>query len=138
MQVERSIDIEDEVRKALDPYFDIYCRPLPKNFKLPSLLVTQTSGYDKNRIDNFNITIDSRAETEAEALDLLLDATATLKEVAKHQLTQLSYAVINTCGSWGRDPVRPELAMASAQLTVYTHKVTKNIHKIVKENSYDT
>ena len=128
MQIERSIDIEDEVRIALSPYFNIYCRPLPENFELPSLLVTQTGGYDENRIDNFNITIDSRAETEAEALDLLLDATATLKEAAKLQLTNIRFVSVNSCGSWGQDPVRPDLAMASAQLTVYTHKVTKNIN----------
>lgn len=128
MDIERSIDIEDEVRIALSPYFTIYNRPLPPNFEIPSLLVTQTGGYDENRIDNFNITIDSRAETEAEALDLLLDATATLKEVARLQATRLRFVTVNSCGSWGKDPVRPELAMASAQLTVYTHKVTKTIN----------
>lgn len=128
MQIERSIDIEDEVRKALDPYFTIYCRPLPENFEIPSLLVTLTGGADDNSIDNFNVTIDSRAETEAEALDLLLDATATLKQVAKAQNSQLRFVSVNSCGSWGVDPVRPELAMASALLTVYTHKVTKTIN----------
>ena len=61
MQIERSIDIEDEVRIALSPYFNIYCRPLPENFELPSLLVTQTGGYDENRIDNFSITIDKNS-----------------------------------------------------------------------------
>lgn len=128
MEIERSIDIEDEVRIALSPYFTIYCRPLPENFELPSLLVTQTGGYDENRIDNFNITIDSRAETEAEALDLLLDATATLKEIARAQTTRLRFISINSCGSWGIDPVRSEIAMTSAQLTVYTHKITKTIN----------
>ena len=128
MQIERSIDIEDEVRKALDPYFTIYCRPLPENFTIPSLLVTLTGGADDNSIDNFNVTIDARAENEAEALDLLLDATATLKQVAKAQDSQLRFVSVNSCGSWGVDPVRPELAMASALLTVYTHKVTKTIN----------
>lgn len=128
MQIERSIDIEDEVRKALDPYFTIYCRPLPENFAIPSLLVTLNGGADDNSIDNFNVTIDARAENEAEALDLLLDATATLKQVAKAQDSQLRFVSVNSCGSWGVDPVRPELAMASALLTVYTHKVTKTIN----------
>lgn len=127
MIVERSIDIENEVRLALKDYFSIYCRPLPENFELPSLLVTQTGGSDDNRIDGFYVTIDSRAVLEADALDLLLDATATLKEVARMQLTKIRYVQVNSCGSWGRDPLRPDLAMASAQLTVYTHKVTKNI-----------
>lgn len=129
MEIQRSIDIEDEVRLALKDYFDIYCRPLPKNFAVPSLLVTQTGGSDDNTIDNFNITIDSRAETEAEALNLLLDATATLREIAKLQSSKLRFVTVNTCGSWGTDPVRPELAMATAQLTVYTHKETKTINK---------
>lgn len=128
MQIERSIDIEDEVRQALAPYFTIYCRPLPENFEIPSLLVTLTGGADDNSIDNFNVTIDSRAKNEAEALDLLLDATATLKQVAKAQNSQLRFVSVNSCGSWGVDPVRPELAMASALLTVYTHKVTKTIN----------
>lgn len=128
MQIERSIDIEDEVRQALAPYFTIYCRPLPENFEIPSLLVTLTGGADDNSIDNFNVTIDSRAKNEAEALDLLLDATATLKQVAKAQTSQLRFVSVNSCGSWGVDPVRPELAMASALLTVYTHKVTKTIN----------
>lgn len=127
MIIERSIDIEDEVRIALKDYFNIYCRPLPENFELPSLLVTQTGGTDENRIDGFYVSIDSRANTESEALNLLLDATATLKEVAKIQNTKIRYVQVNSCGSWGKDPVRPELAMATAQLTVYTHKVTKNI-----------
>ena len=128
MQIERSIDIEDEVRQALAPYFTIYCRPLPENFEIPSLLVTLTGGADDNSIDNFNVTLDARAEQEAEALDLLLDATATLKQVAKAQTSQLRFVSVNSCGSWGVDPVRPELAMASALLTVYTHKVTKTIN----------
>lgn len=127
MEIERSIDIEDEVRKALTPYFDIYCRPLPKDFVTPSLLVTLTGGNDSNKVDNFNVTLDSRAETEADALDLLLDATATLKVIAKNQVSKLRYVVVNSHGSWGSDPVRPNLAMASAQLTIYTHKETKNI-----------
>lgn len=129
MEIQRSIDIEDEVRLALKDYFDIYCRPLPKDFVVPSLLVTQTGGSDDNTIDNFNITIDSRAKTEAEALNLLLDATATLKEIAKLQSSKLRFVNVNTCGSWGTDPIRPDLAMATAQLTVYTHKETKTINK---------
>lgn len=129
MEIQRSIDIEDEVRLALKDYFDIYCRPLPKDFVVPSLLVTLTGGNDDNTIDNFNISLDARAETEADAIDLLLDATATLRVIAKTQDTKIRFVTVNTCGSWGNDPVRPELAMATAQLTVYTHKETKNIDK---------
>ncbi len=126
MEITRSIDIEDEVRIALKDYFTIYCRPLPKDFELPCLLVTMTGGNGEN-IDEFQITIDSRAENESEALDQLLNATATLKQVAKRQTTQLRHVVVNTHGSWGRDPNRPDIAMASAQLTVYAHKYNTNI-----------
>lgn len=129
MEIERSIDIEDEVRKALNEYFTIYCRPLPKDFSLPSLLVTLTGGGDADSIDSFNVTLDARAETEAEALNLLLDATATLKIIAKMQLTKLRFVQINTSGSWGTDPVRPEIALASAQLSIFTHKEKKVISK---------
>lgn len=132
MIIERSFDIEDEVRQALEPYFDIYCRPLPKDFKVPSLLVTQAGGGDRKSVDNFTIVIDSRGETDSEALNLLLDATGTLRAIAKTGNTNIRHVEINTSGTWGRDPVHPELALASATLVVYTHKFKKNI--TIKEN----
>lgn len=127
MIIERTFDIEDEVRKALSSYFTIYCRPLPKNFKLPSLLVTMTGGNDNKKIDGCDIIIDARAKNEAEALNLLLDATATLKAIAQNQNTNIRYVEINSSGSWGVDPIRPDLALASARLRIYTHKVEKEI-----------
>ena len=67
MIIKLQIDIEDEIRKALSPYLTTYCRPLPKNFTLPCILVSKTGGSDTDTIDRFLVVIDSRAKTEAEA-----------------------------------------------------------------------
>lgn len=130
MIVQRSIDVEDEVCKALSPYFTIYPRPLPKNFEVPSLLVTLVGGTDANSIDGTDIVLDARSKSNAEAMNLMLDATATLKEVANSNKTQIRYVDINSIGSWGNDPVRPDLSLCMARLRVYTHKINKNINPI--------
>lgn len=130
MLVQRSIDVEDEVRKALSPYFKIYVRPLPATFDVPSLLVTLVGGTEAASIDGTDVVIDARAQTDAEALDLLLDAVATLKEVAHSQSTLLRYVVLNTSASWGSDPVRPDLSLCTARLRIYTHKIEKNIQTL--------
>ena len=127
MIIERTLDIEDEVRKALNEYFVTYCRPLPKNFKLPSLLVTIAGGTDSKKIDACDIVLDARAKSDAEAMNTLLDAVATLKAIAQNQTTNISHVEINTLGSWGNDPIRPDLKLASARLRVYTHKLKKEI-----------
>lgn len=130
MIVQRSIDVEDEVRKALSPYFKIYVRPLPAELQVPSLLVALVGGTEADSIDGTDIVLDARANSSAEALDLLLDAIATLKVVAHNQATLLSYVVLNTTASWGNDPVRPDLSLCTARLRVYTHKINKNINPI--------
>ena len=40
MTINRSIDIEEEVRTALLPYQTAYCRPLPAEYNLPNILIT--------------------------------------------------------------------------------------------------
>lgn len=129
MIVERSYDIENMVREALQPYFDIYC-VLPANeyLKLPSLQVKVVGGSDNNKIDNFDITLDARAYEESEAIELLLDAIATLKQIASEQTTNLRYVVVNTVASWGVDPVRQDLSLCTARLKIYTHKYLKEIN----------
>lgn len=122
MIINKSIDIEDEVRTALSPYQTVYCRPLPAEYSLPHILVTQVGGTDTDRIDTTEIVLDSRAETEAEALDYLNTAKAILIQTAKEQTTALRHVVVNTSGSWGADPVRPDLAMCSARLSVTAHQ----------------
>lgn len=122
MIINISVDAEDEVRKALDPYMTAYCRPLPAEYELPHILITQVGGTDANKIDTFAVVLDSRAATEAEALGYLNKAVAVLKEVARQQDTALRHVTVNSSGSWGQDPVRPDLAMCSARLEVVAHQ----------------
>lgn len=128
MIVERSYDIENMVREALQPYFSVYCKPLPVDFALPALLVTVVGGNDAKKIDNFDVVLDARAYEESEAIELLLDAIATLKQVAAEQTTNLRYVVVNTVASWGNDPVRPNISLCTARLKIYTHKYLKEIN----------
>ena len=118
----KSIDIEEEVRTALEPHQKAYCRPLPADYSLPNILITQVGGTETDRIDTFEVVLDSRAETEAEALSYLNLAKAILIQTAKEQTTALRHVVVNTSGSWGADPVRPDLAMCSARISVTAHQ----------------
>lgn len=122
MNIHKSIDIEEEVRTALEPHQEAYCRPLPADYSLPNILITQVGGTETDRIDTFEVVLDSRAETEAEALSYLNMAKAILIQTAKEQTTALRHVVVNTSGSWGADPVRPDLAMCSARLSVTAHQ----------------
>ena len=122
MIINKSIDIEEEIRAALSPHQTAYCRPLPADYSLPNILVTQVGGTDTDRIDTFDVVLDSRAETEAEALSYLNTAKAILIQTAKEQTTALRYVTVNTSGSWGADPVRPDLAMCSARISVTAHQ----------------
>lgn len=122
LEILRSIDIENIVRVALSPYFTIYCPPLPAKFTTPSLEVSRVGGTDENTIDTFEIVLDSRAESEADAEEQLRNAIGALKAIAKSQTTALRFVSVNTSGSWGADPVRPDLAMCSARLQVIAHQ----------------
>ena len=120
IDIERSIDIEDAVRMALADHLTVYCRPLPASYSLPCILDTQVGGSDTNKIDTFEITLDSRAKEEAEALEYLRNAVGVLKAVAGSN-TPIRHVSVNSSGSWGEDPVRPDLAMCSARLEVVAH-----------------
>lgn len=122
MIIHKSIDIEEEVRTALEPHQKAYCRPLPADYSLPNILITQVGGTETDRIDTFEVVLDSRAKTEAEALSYLNMAKAILIQTAKEQTTALRHVVVNTSGSWGADPVRPDLAMCSARISVTAHQ----------------
>lgn len=121
MIIERSIDIEEEIRQYLDPYFNVHVRPLPKTFDLPCLLVTQVGGTESDKIDTFSVVLDARAKTEAEALDLINDAIGVLKQ------SEIGWITASAMASWGSDPVRPELSLCTARLSIATHKTTKVI-----------
>lgn len=127
MNIQVAIDIEEEIRSALAGYFNVYVRPLPADYSLPNILIQQVGGAEENTISTFEVTIDSRAEIEADALEQLNKAIGTLEQIAKNQTTAIRYVTINAYGSWGVDPVRPDLAMCSARLRVVAHKKSENI-----------
>ena len=118
MIIERSIDIEDVVRLALADHLTAYCRPLPKDYSLPCILVSKVGGTDRDKIDTFEVTLDSRARTEYEADLTLRNAIGILKAV---EGTAIRYVTVNSSGSWGSDPARPDLAMCSARLRIVAH-----------------
>lgn len=127
MIINKSIDIEEEIRSALSEYQTAYCRPLPAEYALPHILIAQVGGQTVQTIDTFYVVLDSRAETEAAALDYLNTAIGILKQVAKEQTTAIRHVTVNSSGSWGNDPVRPDLAMCSARLDVVAHQTIKEI-----------
>ena len=118
MIIERSIDIEDAVREALKDYLTAYCRPLPKNYQLPCILVSKVGGSDLDKIDTFDVVLDARANTEYEADLTLRNAIGILKAVDG---TAIRHVTVNSSGSWGSDPVRPDLALCSARLRIVAH-----------------
>ena len=120
--IRRSIDIEDEIRSALKDYMAVYCRPLPANFSTPCILVTQVGGTDQDgQVDTFDATLDARATNAADANETLRNAVAILRKVAGDQTTAIRHVEVNSSGSWGNDPVRPDLAMYSARVRVWAH-----------------
>lgn len=128
MVINQSIDVEDEIRQALDPYLTAYVRPLQAEYDLPNILITQVGGTTAQTIDTFSAVLDSRAHTEAEALGYLNRAVGILKQVAKEQTTALRHVTVNSSGSWGNDPVRPDLAMCSARIEVVAHQFTTEVN----------
>lgn len=127
MNILINIDIENAIRLALKDYFTIYCPPLPEKFKTPSLLIQRVGGTEDNKIDTFSVMLDARAKTEKAADELLRMAIGTLKEIAKMQTTEIRAVTVNTSGSWGRDPVRPDLAMCTARLEVVAHQTKTTV-----------
>ena len=121
MKIKRSIDVEDAVRELLKDHMTAYCRPLPSDFTVPSVLITQVGGGDTDEIDTFEIMLDSRAETEAEALEQLRNANGILKAKAGGGDTPVRHVSVTSSGSWGADPVRPDLAMCSSRLVIVAH-----------------
>ena len=130
MKIERSIDVEDEIRVALSAYIKTNVRPLPAKFEVPSILVTAVGGDTENTVDYFDVTLDSRASEDATALENLRNAVGIVVKIALSQQTRLRFAEIINLGSWGRDPVRPELAMCTARLRVLAHIETVEVNRI--------
>lgn len=122
MNILRPTDIENEIRLALTDYFTTYVRPLPANFPTPCLLITAAGGTTRNTIDTFTVTIDARAEGDAEAYELLSNALGVLEVKAQEQAGALRTVMINSLARWGADPVRPDLKLCSATVLVTAHR----------------
>lgn len=122
MIILRPTDIEDEIRKALKDVFTTYVRPLPDNFAVPSLLITATGGTSANTVDTFTVTIDARAETDAEADELIRNAIGVLEYQTSQQVGALRSVELNALANWRTDPVRPELKMRTATARVVAHR----------------
>lgn len=122
MKIYRSIDIEDEIRKALKDYFTVYVRPLPENFVTPSTLIELMGGTSSDTIDSFTVRFSSRATTDAEALDLLRNLLGVLKYQTTVQVGELRFSNEQNLISWGSDPIRPDLKLCSATVVVLAHK----------------
>lgn len=121
MQIQTSVDIEYEVQKILDAYMTAYCRPLPADFETPCILVTKVGGSDVDTIDSSEIVLDSRASRESQAVELLNKAIGVLRKISRESTTPVRHIRVTSSGSWGVDPVRPDLAMCSARLSVTAH-----------------
>jgi hypothetical protein len=111
----------------LSDYITTYCRPLPKDYVLPCILVTRTGGTDADTIDQMMVALDSRAKTEAEADLTLRKAIGILKASAALHTTTIKHITVNSSGSWGVDPVRPDLCMCTATLEVIAHETTMEV-----------
>lgn len=130
MNIDRSIDVEEAIRASLSEYIQAYVRPLPANLVVPSVTITAVGGDTEDRVDRFEVTLDSRAKEEETALLNLRNAIGIITEIAKSQTTALRFAEVNTLGSWGKDPVRPDLAMCSARIRVIAHVETVEVSKL--------
>ena len=127
MNILRPVDIEEEIRKALNGYFATYVRPLPAKYTLPNLLIAATGGSTSNTVDTFTVTLQARATEDAEALETLRTALGVLEHQAGAQVGALRNVVINSLASWGNDPARPDLKLCSATVLVTAHRESFNI-----------
>lgn len=129
VQIERSVDIEGVLKTALAAKFTVYVRPLPATLTLPCVEVQQVGGSREKRLDTFTIKLDSRAaqNDEATAIEQLNNAVGYLIAIAEANTTAIRAVTINAAGSWGQDPARPDLAMATATLLVCAHQEKKTL-----------
>ena len=122
MNILKPVDIENEIRLALKDYLTAYARPLPKTYTLPNVLITATGGRSADTIDTFTVSLDARAETDADAFDTLGTALGVLEKQAQNQIGALRHVTINSLARWGADPVRPDLKLCTATVLVTVHR----------------
>lgn len=128
MNILRPCDVENELRLALKDLFTVYVRPLPESYSLPNLLITATGGNTTNEVDTFTVVIDARAETDAEAYELLSNALGALDVKASEQVGALRHVSINSLARWGNDPARPDLKLCTATILVVAHRESFTIN----------
>ena len=129
MNILKPVDIEDECRNALKDFITTYNRPLPANYTLPNVLITATGGSSKDTIDTFTVVLDARAETDAEAVDVLNTAIGLIEAQASLQVGALRSVFINSLYRWGNDPVRPDLKLCTATVLVTAHRESFTIQE---------
>lgn len=122
MKILRPVDIEEQIRLALTEYITVYARPLPDKFTTPNILVAVAGGTSSKTIDTFTVQLSARAKTDAEAYEYLSTAIGVLEEQTKAQVGALRNVNINSLASWGNDPVRPDLKLATATVLVTAHR----------------
>ena len=122
MKILRPIDIEEQIRLALTDYITVYARPLPAKFTTPNILIAVAGGTSSKTIDTFTVQLSARAKTDAEAYEYLSTAIGVLEEQTKAQVGALRNVIINSLASWGNDPVRPDLKLATATVLVTAHR----------------
>ena len=99
MNIKRSVDIEEEVRNALSGYLTAYVRPLPQSYSLPNILIKMAGGTTTNTIDAFTVSLEARAEEDAEAYEYLRTAIGILEEQTAKQIGALRCVNVNSMRS---------------------------------------
>lgn len=130
MNILKPVDIEKEVKTALADHMQTYLRPLPATYTLPNILITATGGASSNTIDTFQVTLDARGETDADAYDLLRNALGVLQQQGANQSGALRNVSINSLARWGNDPVRPDLKLCTATVLITAHREPATIPEI--------
>jgi hypothetical protein len=127
--VDAPIDIEDEVRQAIGAFIDkdVLVPPLPAVLPLPCIEVEASGGTIHNHIEKCEISLTSRANEEATAMELMLSAIGFLNTACRLQTTNLRAAIVSALPSWVEDTARPDLATCVARLTVIAHAKTKEL-----------
>lgn len=127
MNILKPVDIEDEIRLSLKDYVKVYCRPLPETYELPNVLISATGGSSKDTIDTFTVSLDTRAETEAEAYNVMSTVIGLLQQQGANQVGALRNVSLNSLARWGSDPVRPDLKLCTATVIVTAHRQSQTI-----------
>lgn len=112
----RSIDIEDEARAVLALYYTAYTDPLPAEYSLPFIRVTNTGGSEANRIDTFTVVVEGYAETDAEACEVTRNAVGILREDVRWYVRE------NTKAARYPDPIRPDLCRYRTTVLITAHQ----------------